>query len=483
MPIGASHEYLAMQILDLVKTEINKNSLATSQTIINNYGISVNSTPGEIKKSIKVDQIYSRLNSDNFTLKLMYEDTLNPKYLTSVVMVFEENVKLLINLIRIGKKLSSVSSSILLLTSAQNSINNPMGMVTTDFILYLMNKKAWSYFNQQVQDLANHPEHYPTLTVQEITDKITALNVKKAQMELGNSDLRSIYGILGDNTSYNDLIHYAPNPVGMVDEDYIAYVLNKEIYRVKTPQLRLDMTNTEATVRGELDLSLALISLSHWSRVLLNAGNGGIFVIKNSGTMDFGGGSTVSYNAGDIIILNKTVVGIPTAADIDLVTFSDYITTIKKINDSIQANVVLRTKYSLFVYDVNDTNSNLVYFEFEDIFPYYDRTEPDGTITKGLRSYLPNPLGMQLYDYKLYIGYKQQMEGLDPSDPALTMYGELMSKLMDKYCVLEDHYTWQELEAFIKDTTVEELLLFKILISLNYVSGKLDGVTSEVTLS
>lgn len=226
MGFGIANEYIAYAIAELARKETKKYLTNQGTQIINQYfnegsDGSEGGTGTQVSKDWKIiSNVLATLESNNFDLKLLKDDPSNPNRLTGVLIEFEENVTQLVELNRAGGKLSEVVISVFIKEDTMYDIQNPFNMPANVFLKYMFNKYSIKY-------------HTEIITNQDSTEeeKMEAMQ-KREVADIENQNLRSLYGVLTDGYTYDMLVQFLPNPLGMVEEDFIAYVLSKKIYKL-----------------------------------------------------------------------------------------------------------------------------------------------------------------------------------------------------------------------------------------------------------
>lgn len=223
MSYGIANEYLAYAIAEVARNEARKliknegaKIISDATEVTDFIGVGGTSTNNENLKFIS--NILNVLESYNYNMELLKQDRANPDRLTSVIITFAENVKEIIELNRTDDKLSSVIISIYIKDDTMKDTANPFNMPTSIFIKYVFNKYKYKYYQEVFSDPAS---------TQEQKDEA---QIKMNEASLENQNLRNAYNISSDNYSYDDLAIFLPNPVGMLEEDFIKYILNKKIY-------------------------------------------------------------------------------------------------------------------------------------------------------------------------------------------------------------------------------------------------------------
>lgn len=366
MAFGSTNEFMIFPIIEIVRKEIKNLILRgeLSTEALENAGGGGNRnivlhSDNSNKKIVYDGNLLMRLESNDFDLTLEKNDTDKPNMLTGVVIKYGEDLWQIINLIRENNKLTNVKISIVVREPVSEGVPNPYGMGGSDFIEYVKNKKVWQYYKLILDDESSTPE-----------DKDYA-QTRIYWLANRNQELRNMYGIpLERDMSYEELMEFMLNPLGMEVFDFIKYCLNGRIW------------------------------------------------------------------------------------------FSETATQEEK-DDAHQANVNLRAKYFISEEDAGA-------FKYDE-----------------LKDYLPNPLGMHSNDFITYVENRQEIAGLDPTDPIQqAQIDQIQSEndaLLAKYYITDD-YSLGQLESYLtqNDTNYQENVLLKILISLIYdKDGKLEGVKSE----
>lgn len=221
MGYGIANEYLAYVIAEIARNEARKFISGEGVYIINNINnsASVPDSNNINNKNVQIiANVLNTLESYNYKLELLKQDPSDPDKLTSVVITFDENVKEIIELIRTDEKLNSVIISVYIKDDTIKDAENPFNMPTTVFIKYVFNKYKYAYYNNIFLDENSTPEQK-----EEAQQKMN-------EAHLENLNLRNLYNIPTDSYNYNDLAIFLPNPLGMMEDDFVKYVLNKKIY-------------------------------------------------------------------------------------------------------------------------------------------------------------------------------------------------------------------------------------------------------------
>lgn len=225
MGFGIANEYIAYAIAELARNEAKKYFKNQGTQIINQYFAEdsgeVQSPETQVSRDWRIiSNVLATLESHNYELKLLKDDPANPDRLTGVLVVFEENVTQLIELQRAGGRLSEVIISVFIKEDTMYDIQNPFNMPANVFLKYMFNKFAIDYYSEIISDPSSTPE-----------EKAEALQ-KREEADIENQNLRSLYGVLTDAYTYSMLVQFLPNPLGMVEADFVRYVLNKKIYKL-----------------------------------------------------------------------------------------------------------------------------------------------------------------------------------------------------------------------------------------------------------
>jgi hypothetical protein len=186
---------------------------------------------------------------------------------------------------------------------------------------------------------------------------------KREEADIENQNLRSLYGVLTDAYTYDMLVQFLPNPLGMPESDFITYVLNKKIYKLYSE----------------------------------------------------------GYDIPNEVLAEAT-----------------------------EQNALLRVNYLIQ----------------EDIFSY-----------DMIKEYLPNPLGMSTEDFIAYYTLKEN--NLTEEDT------ESEQVFRDKYYISDDEdLTAEEMREYVNQSLIDQdgRLLFKIQVSLHYLQGKLNSVSSNLNI-
>jgi hypothetical protein len=218
---GVANDYLAYAVLEMIKKEMRKFMSGEGIQIVNNYNNEEYSetVPKEVDIQL-VSNVLATLESYNYSLTLLRQDPSYPKRLTGIIIVFEENVKQIIQLIRSNDKLTEVIIEVFTLEQSINNTENPFNMPVNVFAEYMLNKYAYNFYTEIINDPESTPEE-----IDEATNKRNEVAVK-------NQNIRSLYGILSDDYSYDMLVQFLLNPLNMTENDFIKYVLNKKIYKL-----------------------------------------------------------------------------------------------------------------------------------------------------------------------------------------------------------------------------------------------------------
>ena len=357
MGFGIANEYIAYAIAELARKEVKKYLTNQGTQIINQYfsedsGDYGDGSGTQVSKDWKIiSNVLATLESNNFDLKLLKDDPSNPNRLTGVLIVFEENVTQLIELNRAGGKLSEVIISVFIKEDTMYDIQNPFNMPANVFLKYMFNKYSIEYYTEIITNQDSTEE-----------EKMEAMQ-KREVADIENQNLRSLYGVLTDGYTYDMLVQFLPNPLGMVEKDFITYVLNKKIYKL--------------------------------------------------------------YSEGHDIP-NEVLA------------------------EATEQNALLCVNYLIQ----------------EDIFSY-DK----------IKEYLPNPLGMSTEDFIAYYTLKEN--NLTEEDT------ESEQVFRDKYYISDDEdLTAEEMREYVNQSLIDQdgRLLFKIQVSLHYLQGKLNSVSSNLNI-
>lgn len=243
MSYGIANEYLAYAIAEVARNEARKLLMNEGVKIISDATETVDfivaGGSGTNNENLKfISNILNVLESYNYNMELLKQDPSNPDRLTSVIITFAENVKEIIELNRVDDKLSSVVISIYIKDDTMKDTANPFNMPTSVFTRYVFNKYKYKHYQEVFSDPAS---------TQEQKDEA---QVKMNEASIENQNLRNAYNISSDNYSYDDLAIFLPNPVAMLEADFIQYVLNKKIYvlyesGIAIPQEELDRAREE----------------------------------------------------------------------------------------------------------------------------------------------------------------------------------------------------------------------------------------------
>jgi hypothetical protein len=219
MGYGLANEYIAYAILDLARNETRK-YLKDNGTYIINQQVedNVEVTPQEMERDNRklIAAVLTTLESNNFKLKLN-KNALTGK-LDSILINFDENVKQLIELVRMNNKLASVVVSVFTVSDSMYTVVNPFNMPTEVFVQYMLNKYSIVYYTEVIANPESTPE------------EVTEAQEEIERADLANQNLRSLYGVLVDSYSYDALVQFLPNPLGMEERDFVTYMLNKKIW-------------------------------------------------------------------------------------------------------------------------------------------------------------------------------------------------------------------------------------------------------------
>lgn len=237
------------------------------------------------------------------------------------------------------------------------------------------------------------------------------------------------------------------NPYGMSGGDFIEYVRNKKVW-LANKEVYEDTSKTESE-RNSAYLKMTYLETRNQE-------------LRNLY------GITVDVYYTDLLKYMPNPLGMAVYDFIEYLKnarcWNSTSATEDQKNEAHDANVALRTKYSILEED-------------SWVFSYDE-----------LKTYLLNPLGMHEDDFTDYVTNRQIYVTLDSN--SVEDQGEIIridtenSALLAKYFI-EDTYTVDELISYLEANTAnyEEKVLFRIVVTLNYNSnGKLGGVKSE-TLS
>lgn len=361
MGFGVANEYIAYAIAELARNEVRKYLTNQGSQIINQYIVESSGGYGQdsgtqVSKDWRIiSSVLATLESNNFDLRLLKDDPTHPNRLTGVIISFEENVTQLIELNRAGGKLSEIIISVFIKEDTMYDIQNPFNMPANVFSKYMFNKYSIEYYTEVITN--------PDSTGEEISEAMQ----KREEADIENQNLRSLYGVLTDAYTYDMLVQFLPNPLGMPESDFITYVLNKKIFKLYSEGLDIpEQVRTSA----------------------------------------------------------------------------------------MEQNAELRNNYLIK----------------NDIFSY-----------DMIKEYLPNPLGMSTEDFIAY--YRIKENNLTVEDPELILESE--QPYRDKYYISdEEDITVEEMAEYVNQALKAQdgRLLFKIQVSLNYLQGKLNSVSSSLNI-
>lgn len=227
---GSPNEMIIFPIVELIRKEV-KQLIAKGDITADSFiggGSNILVQKDESTRKIEYNSsLLAILESNDYELVLEKSNPDRPNQLTGVIIDFG-SVKEIINLIRENNKLSYVKINVILREPIETVLTNPFGMSGTDYASYIRNKRLWIYYN----DIYTNEESTP--------EDISAAAIKMNFYHVLNEQLRSIYNVETD-LSYDVLLSYLNNPLGMNMYDFIEYMLNKWIWTTDHPLINEDI--------------------------------------------------------------------------------------------------------------------------------------------------------------------------------------------------------------------------------------------------